>query len=49
MWNDVLSYIQEKVPKQVFETWFTPVVLDRVEDATAYLAVPNKFFRRLAE
>ncbi|GMV48983.1 MAG: chromosomal replication initiator protein DnaA [Nitrospira sp. OLB3] len=44
MWNDVLSYIQEKVPKQVFETWFTPVVLDRVEDATAYLAVPNKFF-----
>ena len=37
-------YIQEKVPKQVFETWFTPVVLDRIEDTTAYLAVPNKFF-----
>ena len=44
MWNDALVYIQEKVPKQVFETWFTPVVLDRIEDTTAYLAVPNKFF-----
>ena len=44
MWNDALLYIQEKVPKQVFETWFTPVVLDRIEDTTAYLAAPNKFF-----
>ena len=44
MWEDALVYIQEKVPKQVFETWFTPVVLDRIEDTTAYLAVPNKFF-----
>ena len=44
MWDDALVYIQEKVPKQVYETWFTPVVLDRVEDTTAYLAVPNKFF-----
>nr|MBA3752946.1 chromosomal replication initiator protein DnaA [Nitrospira sp.] len=44
MWNEALVYIQEKVPKQVYETWFTPVVFDRIEDTTAYLAVPNKFF-----
>ena len=44
MWNDALAYIYEKVPKQVYETWFTPVILDRIEDTTAYLAVPNKFF-----
>ncbi|MGZ8382715.1 MAG: chromosomal replication initiator protein DnaA [Nitrospira sp.] len=44
MWDDALAYIYEKVPKQVYETWFTPVVLDRIEDTTAYLAVPNKFF-----
>ncbi len=44
MWNEALVYIQEKVPKQVYETWFTPVVLDRIEETTAYLAVPNKFF-----
>ena len=30
------------------ETWFIPVVLDRIEETTAYLAVPNKFFERLA-
>lgn len=44
MWNDALEYIHDKVPKQVYETWFTPVVLDRIEETTAYLAVPNKFF-----
>ncbi|WHZ23845.1 MAG: Chromosomal replication initiator protein DnaA [Nitrospira sp.] len=44
MWNDVLTYIQEKVPKQVYETWFTPIVLDHTEGTTAYLGVPNKFF-----
>src|SRR5574340_1459436 len=44
MWNDALTYIQEKVPKQVYETWFTPIVLDRIEGTTAYLGVPNKFF-----
>ena len=44
MWNEALEYIQEKVPKQVYETWFTPVVLGRIEETTAYLAVPNKFF-----
>lgn len=44
MWNEALAYIQEKVPKQVYETWFTPVILDRVDETTAYLGVPNKFF-----
>lgn len=44
MWNDALTYIQEKVPKQVYETWFTPIVLDHIEGTTAYLGVPNKFF-----
>ena len=44
MWTEALAYIYEKVPKQVYETWFTPVELDRIENHTAYLAVPNKFF-----
>ena len=44
MWTEVLAYVCEKVPKQVYETWFTPIELDRIENHTAYLAVPNKFF-----
>jgi chromosomal replication initiator protein len=44
VWNEALSYIELKVPKQVYDTWFTPIVLERIEESTAYLAVPNKFF-----
>jgi len=43
-WQEALSYIQGKVPKQVYDTWFTPIHLERIEDSTAQLGVPNKFF-----
>jgi len=43
-WQNALSYIQGKVPKQVYDTWFTPIHLERIEDSTAQLGVPNKFF-----
>jgi len=43
-WQDALAYIQGKVPKQVYDTWFTPIHLERIEGSTAQLAVPNKFF-----
>ena len=43
-WQDALTYIQGKVPKQVYDTWFTPIHLERIEDSTAQLGVPNKFF-----
>ena len=44
VWQEALDYIQRKVPKQVFDTWFIPVRLDRIENSTLYLGVPNKFF-----
>ncbi len=43
-WQTALAYIQGKVPKQVYDTWFTPIHLERIEDSTAQLSVPNKFF-----
>src|ERR1700675_56936 len=43
-WQNALVYIQGKVPKQVYHTWFTPIHLERIEDSTAQLGVPNKFF-----
>jgi chromosomal replication initiator protein len=43
-WQDALVYIQGKVPKQVYDTWFTPIHLERIEDSAAQLSVPNKFF-----
>lgn len=44
VWREALSYIEMKIPKQVYDTWFTPIALDRIDDSTAYLGVPNKFF-----
>ncbi len=44
VWQEALAYIQGKVPKQVYDTWFTPVRLERIEDTTAQIGVPNKFF-----
>ena len=44
VWQEALSYIQGKVPKQVYDTWFTPVHLERIEESTAQIGVPNKFF-----
>ncbi len=44
IWQEALHYIQGKVPKQVYDTWFIPVHLDRVENSTAHIGVPNKFF-----
>ena len=44
VWQEALHYIQVKVPKQVYDTWFIPVHLDRIENTTAHIGVPNKFF-----
>jgi chromosomal replication initiator protein len=44
VWDEALQYIQGRVPKQVYDTWFMPVHLDRIENSTAHIGVPNKFF-----
>ncbi len=44
VWQEALQYIQGKVPRQVYDTWFSPAHLDRIENSTAHIAVPNKFF-----
>ncbi len=44
IWQEALARIQGKVPKQVYDTWFMPICLEKIEDSTAQLGVPNKFF-----
>ncbi|NJL16338.1 MAG: chromosomal replication initiator protein DnaA [Nitrospira sp.] len=44
VWEEALQYIHGRVPKQVYDTWFMPVHLDRIENSTAHIGVPNKFF-----
>ncbi|MGQ0810157.1 MAG: chromosomal replication initiator protein DnaA [Nitrospiraceae bacterium] len=44
LWDQALRHIEERVPKQVFDTWFLPVHLQNMNEAGAQIAVPNKFF-----
>src|SRR5919106_1366783 len=44
VWEEALGYIEGKVPRQVFETWFIPIHFDGIGGSSARLAVPNKFF-----
>ena len=44
VWANALAYIETKVPRQVFDTWFTPIQLKTIEENSARLEVPNKFF-----
>lgn len=44
IWDEALGVIGGRVPRQVFETWFTPVRVRGVQDSCVRLEVPNKFF-----
>jgi chromosomal replication initiator protein len=44
MWDRVLAFVSEEVPKQVFDTWFAPIRLQGIDDSGAKIAVPNRFF-----
>ena len=44
IWQEALARIQGKVAKQVYDTWFMPICLEKIEGSTAQLGVPNKFF-----
>ena len=44
VWEEALAYIEAKVPKPVFETWFIPLHFNGMDDLSARVEVPNKFF-----
>ncbi len=44
VWDRVLAEVSERVPKQVFETWFAPLRLQGIDDSGAKIVVPNRFF-----
>jgi chromosomal replication initiator protein len=44
IWDQALTFVSEKVPRQVFDTWFAPIRLQGIDDSTAKIAVPNRFF-----
>ncbi|HSD94661.1 MAG TPA: DnaA N-terminal domain-containing protein, partial [Syntrophales bacterium] len=44
-WEKGVDIIKEKVTKQNFETWISPVRISSMDGAEVELSVPNRFFR----
>ena len=44
-WDKLLSSVEKRVSKQVFETWFLPISYVDVAGGSLVLEVPNRFFR----
>jgi len=44
-WNKSIDIIREKVTKQNFDTWISPVRILSLEASGVELSVPNRFFR----
>jgi chromosomal replication initiator protein len=44
VWDGALAYIESKVPKHVYDTWFIPIHFKGLQDSQARMEVPNKFF-----
>jgi len=43
-WEEALAYIEARVPKQVFDTWFLPLHFNGIDDSAVRIEVPNRFF-----
>jgi chromosomal replication initiator protein len=44
IWKESLSFIEEHLNKQSFDTWIRPLVLRSVNEGEAFVAIPNRFF-----
>lgn len=44
VWEKALAYVEARVTKMDFDTWFVPMRLLGIDDAGARVEVPNKFF-----
>ena len=43
VWKNVLSEIEETIPHQAFDTWFTDVNLSSIDDGVVTIEAPNVF------
>ena len=44
LWERALQELKGKLSAENFETWLSPLTVDRAEDSTLTLRVPNKFY-----
>ena len=44
VWDEALAYIEAKVPRPVFETWFIPLHFNGIDGSSVKLEVPSRYF-----
>ncbi|MGL5937179.1 MAG: chromosomal replication initiator protein DnaA [Phocaeicola sp.] len=49
LWNRCLDVFRDNMPKEVYQTWFEPIVPIRYEDKALTIGVPSPFFYEFLE
>lgn len=49
LWNQILSLIEKRVSRQIFDKWFRPAALLEVLEERLVIGVPNQFFKEWYE
>lgn len=44
IWNNCLAFIKGQISEQSFETWFAPIIPQKLENNTLTIQVPSQFF-----
>ena len=45
IWKESLKKIEEKIGTNLLELWFRPIKLSHLKEKTAFIIVPNRFFK----
>ncbi len=48
-WQECLTFIKDNVGDNIFDTWFKPVEVLKLEDKTLYIQVPSQFYKQQIE
>src|SRR2546428_623900 len=45
VWEDAAILLKERIPAEIFDTWFKELSIDKINENELILKVPNRFFR----
>src|SRR5437870_1803874 len=45
IWEDAVVLLKERIPPDIYETWFKDLSIDKLSENELILSVPNRFFR----
>jgi chromosomal replication initiator protein len=45
IWEDAVVLLKERIPADIYDTWFKDLSIDKISENELSLSVPNRFFR----